>query len=139
MMLRNVALVVGAALVTAGCDLLNITGAYRGPFPAQVGLQAEEVILRRADNDRVQLILDRTRYSGDPHHVDRVIQVVTTPMTAQVLAMDLKAGDRLVVSTEFVQIGEIVDLPEIPDWPGHDYVEFPIGSHRLTAIARVSP
>lgn len=127
------------AVAISGCDFLNVTGAYRGLMPENVGLAAEEVTVRRIESEGRHLIVDRVRYAGDPHNVNRVVSVNTSALKPQIDALNLQAGDRLVISTEFVQIGEIVDFPEVPNWPGHSYVEFPIGSHKLTAVARAAP
>lgn len=123
----------------SGCDFLNVTGEYRGPSPERIGLLAEEVIVRRIESNGERLIVDRVRYTSDPHNVNRVVSVNPVTLKSQTDALNLRAGDHLVISTEFVQIGEIVDLPEIPNWPGHSYVEFPIGLHKLTAVARTAP
>jgi hypothetical protein len=127
------------AVAISGCDFANITGAYRGPMPEKVGLAAEEVIVRRIESEGRHLIVDRVRYAGDPHNVNRVVSVNTSALQPQIDALNLQGEDRLVISTEFVQVGEIVDFPEVPNWPGHNYVEFPIGLHKLTAVARTAP
>ncbi|HEX8319432.1 hypothetical protein [Longimicrobium sp.] len=137
---RRAAFLVGVlAVAISGCDLAEITGGYRGPMPEKVGLVAEEVIVRRIESEGENLIVDRVRYASDPHNVNRVVSVNTSALKAQTDAFNLKVGDHVVVSTEFVQIGEIVDFPEVPNWPGHNAIEFPIGSHRLTAVARAAP
>jgi F420-0:gamma-glutamyl ligase-like protein len=127
------------AVAISGCDFASITGAYRGPMPAKVGLVAEEVIVRRIESEGRHLIVDRVRFAGDPHNVNRVVSVNTSALKTQTDALNLKGGDHVVISTEFVQVGEIVDFPEVPNWPGHNAVEFPIGLHRLTAVARPAP
>jgi hypothetical protein len=137
---RRAAFLVGVlAVAISGCDLAEITGGYSGPLPEKVGLVAEEVIVRRIESEGEHLIVDRVRFATDPHNVNRVISVNTSALKGQTDALNLKVGDHVVVSTEFVQIGEIVDFPEVPNWPGHNAIEFPIGSHRLTAVARVAP
>lgn len=133
-----------AGLASAGCgDILGwLSGAYQGPRPNQESLNAETVILRTAPT-RVddQLLLDRVRYleGGNPHDVNRLIYAITPDVRAQLSALNLRAGDRLVVSTRFVQITETGDLGQVPDWPGHEYAEYPIALHALTAIARAAP
>lgn len=131
-------------LALSGCgDVLDrLTGAYRGPLPDREGLSGETVIVRSisAGTSSHRLVLDRVRYldSGDPHDVNRVILAFSMDLYTQVQAMNLRPGDRLVVSTTFFQMGETGDLSEVPDWPGHDYVEFPIGAHQVTAVARAN-
>lgn len=131
------------AMAAAACgDVLGrLSGAYRGPLPQAEGLSSETVILRTARpqaGDR--LLLDRVRYveDGDPHNVNRVVWAITPDVREQLAALNLQAGDRLVVSTRFIQIDDAAELREVPDWPGHDYFEYPIGLHSLTAVARAS-
>jgi hypothetical protein len=132
------------ALAAAGCgDILGwLSGAYDGPRPNREPLSSETVILRsapvRADD---WLILDRVRYleGGDPHDVNRVIYAITADMREQLAALNPQTGDRLIVSTRFVEIHDTGDLRQVPDWPGHDYYEYPVGLHALTSIARAAP
>lgn len=131
------------ALAATGCgDILGwLGGTYRGPLPRKEGLTGETVILRTVQpQPGERLILDRVRYleGGDPHNVNRVIRVITADVQAQVDALNLQTGDRLIVSTRFIQIDDAAELREVPDWPGHGYHEYPIGLHSLTAIARAN-
>lgn len=140
-LLAAVALV---GLSVAGCgDILGwLSGAYDGPRPNQDPLSSETVIVRsRAPQSADRLLLDRVRYleGGDPHNVNRVIYAVTSEVQDQVDALGLQTGDRLVVSTRFQGIAETGDLKEVPNWPGHDYFEYPIAQHVLTSIARAAP
>lgn len=141
---RFMAALAVCALAASGCgDVIDgLTGGYRGPLPAREGLSGETVIVRSisAGADSHRLVLDRVRYldAGDPHDVNRVILAYSMDLFAQVQALNPQPGDRLVVSTTFFQMGETGDLGEVPDWPGHDHVEFPIGAHHVTAIARES-
>jgi hypothetical protein len=130
-----------AGLASAGCgDILGwLSGAYEGPRPNREPLNGETVILRStpaAADD--WLLLDRVRYleGGDPHDVNRVIYAITADVREQLSALNPRAGDRLVVSTRFVEIHNTGDLRQVPDWPGHDYAEYPVGLHALTAVAR---
>lgn len=141
---RFLAALAVCALASAGCDALlgSLTGAYSGPLPEREGLSGETVIVRSisAGTDSHRLVLDRVRYldAGDTHDVNRVILAYSMDLFAQVQALNPQPGDRLVVSTTFFQMGETGDLREVPDWPGHDHVEFPIGAHQVTAVARES-
>lgn len=142
------ALVALAMLATlAGCDDL-INGAsrgYTGPQPAQEALAGETALVaqvRTGAPGQVVLILDRLRFveAGRPHDVNRVVKVWTTAANqAEVGALGLGAGDRVTVSTAFVRIDEGGGAMGVDDWPGHDAMEYPIGAHQITAIARVSP
>lgn len=144
------ALVLGAAALgsvsTSACDsiLSALTNTYRGPQPATENLLSEVVIVRSVYQEPsgvTRLILDRARYSegGDPHDVNRVIEGVTTQVRPEFDALNVEAGDRLVVSTSFIRVGEAAELSEVPNWPGHGYVEYPIGVHYLTAVAKGFP
>lgn len=135
------AVLAACVFATAACDSILgwASGAYRGPRPDEAPLSGEAVIVRSIHPQPTidVLILDRVRYlDGDPHNVNRVVQAVTTDIHAQVRGLNLRVGDRLVVSTRFEGIGEVGDLREVPDWPGHRYHEYPIGLHALTAVAR---
>jgi hypothetical protein len=135
-----------ASVATGACDSVfaALTGVYRGPRPAHENIESEVVIVRsinRQPSGVALLILDRIRYSenGDPHDVNRVVEALTTQVQSAFDALNVRVGDRLVVSTSFIQVGETGDLREVPNWPGHDYAEYPIGLHYLTAVARATP
>lgn len=141
------ALLLGAcAIATAGCDVLGrISGAYRGPLPAQEGISAEVAIIRSLRSDPeggLEFVMDRVRYldGGQAHDVNRVVRVRTTSANqAQVSALNLAQGERVVISTTFGYIGDAAELTEVPDWPGHRFYEYPIGVHILVSIARTGP
>jgi hypothetical protein len=131
-------------LATVSCDSIlgEITRTYTGPLPDQTPLSGETVIVRSIHPQPALdvLILDRVQYlQGAPHDVNRVVQAVTTDVHAQVQALDLQPGDQLVVSTRFVGLGETGDLREVPDWGGEGYLDYPIGLHALTSVARANP
>ena len=135
-----------ASVATGACDSIVgvLTGAYRGPRPAGDNIASEVVIVRsinRQPSGVALLILDRVRYSenGDPHDVNRVAEALTTQVQPAFDALDVHVGDRLVVSTTFIQVGETGELRQVPNWPGHDYPEYPIGVHYLTAVAKAAP
>ncbi|HEX8320250.1 hypothetical protein [Longimicrobium sp.] len=135
-----------ASVATGACDSVFavLTGVYRGPRPAHENIESEVVIVRsinRQPSGVALLILDRVRYSenGDPHDVNRVVEALTTQVQSAFDALNVRVGDRLVVSTSFIQVGETGDLREVPNWPGHDYPEYPIGVHYLTAVAKAAP
>jgi hypothetical protein len=135
-----------ASVATGACDSVFavLTGVYRGPRPAHENIESEVVVVRslnRQPSGVARLVLDRVRYvdGGDPHNVNRVVQGLTTHVQPAFDALNIQAGDRLVVSTTFVQVSEAGGLSEVPNWPGHDYAEYPIGLHYLTAVARATP
>lgn len=111
--------------------MASITGAFRGPPPAQEGISGEEVVIRRAtavDSASV-FIVDRVRYveAGDPHNINRVVKVVTTEATrGQAAALNLQRGDRVVLTTAFGSITKEVGSLSIPDWPGPGRYEYPL-------------
>lgn len=138
-------LVIVAAATTSACDVADrLIGAYRGPMPKQEAITNEVAIIRSVQSGpgAVRFLADRVRYleAGKPHDVNRVVLVVTTAANwEQVSAMALTAGERVTFSSEFLGNTDASDLREVPDWPGHDYLEYPIGQHVLTSIARTSP
>ncbi len=135
-------LLVACAVALAGCDVVGrISGAYRGPSPAQEGITSEVVIIRSVQTgpQAIRFLADRVRYleGGDPHDVNRVVRAGTSlDNWEQVRDLGLTVGDRVTISTRFAYIGDASELDEVPDWPGHDFREYPIGVHVLTAISR---
>lgn len=139
-------LLIGAACATfTGCDILGrISGAYRGPVPEREPITDEVVIVRSIASwsQGVEIVADRARYleGGKPHDVNRVVRARTTPANQeQVASLGLVVGERVTISTEFAGIGDAAEMTEVPDWPGHDFYEYPIGEHVLTSIRRTVP
>lgn len=137
------ALVAGVGLLAAGCSGImdSVSGRYRGPQPLSEGLSGEVVVIRRATALPAgsAFIVDRVRFveAGDPHNINRVVEVVTTEATRnQVGGLNLRAGDRVVLSTAFQAITTQVGSLGIPDWPGPGRYEYPIGFHHITSVAR---
>ncbi|HEX6911470.1 MAG TPA: hypothetical protein VF142_13785 [Longimicrobium sp.] len=126
----------------AGCDFVGrISGAYRGPTPDPVGLTNEVVIIRSIQTgpQAIRFLADRVTYleAGDPHDVNRVIRAGTSPDNWELVRdLGFTVGERVTISTRFAYIGDASDLTAVPEWPGHDFREYPIGVHVLTAIAR---
>lgn len=135
-----------ASVATGACDSIlgALSGAYRGPRPARENIASEVVIVRsinRQPSGVGLLILDRVRYSenGAPHDVNRVVQALTTQVQPVFDALNVQVGERLVVSTSFIEVTDAGGLREVPNWPGHDYPEYPIGLHYLTSVAKAAP
>lgn len=134
-------------LSSAACDdfINGLSRGYVGPPPAHESIVDEMATLaevRDGYQGQVVLILDRTRFvsAGEPHNVNRVVKVWTTRENQdQVAALNLRSGDRVLVSTEFNGIDEAGGAMNVPNWPGHDALEYPISSHQITSIERVSP
>jgi hypothetical protein len=132
---------------SAGCDdfINGLSRGYVGPSPSRESITDEIATVAKGwegYQGQIILILDRTRFvdAGDPHDVNRVIKAWTTSENqAQIAALQLMRGERVRISTEFSSIEEASGSMNVPNWPGHDAIEYPIGSHRITAISRVSP
>jgi hypothetical protein len=131
------------AAALTGCDFVGrISGAYRGPMPKAEAIASEVVIIRSIQpgpEGAFGFIADRVRYleGGTPHDVNRVVRVRTAPeIKEQAAALNLAVGERITISTQFAYTGDAIDLTEVPDWPGHDFREYPVGVHLLTAISR---
>lgn len=140
---RAVLLFAVCAATLAGCDFVGrISGAYRGPMPKAEAITSEVVIIRSIQpgpEGAFGFVADRVRYleNGTPHDVNRVVRIRTPPeIQEQAAALNLVTGERVTISTRFAYIGDAIDLAEVPDWPGHDFLEYPIGVHLLAAISR---
>lgn len=131
-------------IASAGCDSIvaSLTGAYTGPPPAQNPISAERVVVARADfgpEGVGRLVLDRTRFvsAGAPHDVNRVIYADTRPENqAAVAALNLRRGEVVVFSSEYLHVDEASGSMNVADWPGHDALEYPVATHRITSIGR---
>jgi hypothetical protein len=139
------ALIASAGVLAGGCSGIvdSISGRYRGPQPLSQGLSGETVVIRRVTvlPAGSAFIVDRVRFveAGDPHDINRVVEVVTTEATRnQVSGLNLRAGDRVILSTEFQSITTQVGALGIPDWPGPGRYEYPIGFHSITSVARAA-
>jgi hypothetical protein len=142
---RAWALILAAACVmfAGGCDVLGrISGAYRGPVPDREAIVDEVVIVRSIASwsQGVQIVADRVRYleAGKFHDVNRVVRVQTATHEL-VTPLNLVVGDRVAITTNFAGVGDAAEMTEVPDWPGHDFYEYPIGVHVLTSIRRTVP
>jgi hypothetical protein len=141
------ALLPALLVVLAGCDTLAsmIPGIYNGPPPATDNLVAEQVIVRRVGGEPgapQNLVLERVRFTeaGRPHAIDRVILGYTGEMLPVFQELRVAAGDRLVISTRFIQISEGGGPMGVPNWPGSDAaeaMEYPLAAHYITAASRV--
>jgi hypothetical protein len=143
--LARLALMAACALPMAGCDALGdlILGEnYSGPRPAEEDVSNEVAIVRSADvteSGQTVLVIDRVRYvdAGDPHNVNRVVEVRSgVAMRDAVAALNLGRGDRVLISTEYQGVTNVIGDMSVPDWPGHTAYEYPIGIHAVTAITR---
>lgn len=144
-LLVRLTLVATCALQVAGCNALSdfVSGEkYRGPRPAEEDISNEVGIVRSAEvtgSGQTVLLIDRVRYAdaGDPHNVNRVVQVRSgAAMRDTVAALNLGRGDRVLISTEYQGVTNVIGNLSVPDWPGHNAYEYPIGIHAATAIAR---
>lgn len=136
-----------AVVLSSACDdfFNGLSRGYVGPPPAHESITNEVVTVaeaRRGYEGQVVLILDRARFvnTGDLHNVNRVVKAWTTRENQdQVTTLNLRSGDRVLISTEFNGIDEAGGSMNVPNWPGHDALEYPISSHQITSIERVSP
>lgn len=137
-------LLCGTVLALGGCDdmILRASRGYTGPQPSTEPLAEERVVVHRVRTQylgQIALTVERLRYTvaGDPHNVDRVVETATTSETQDAVAsLDLQSGDTVRISTEYVGVAEAGGSMGVPDWPGHQAMEYPIGLHLLTEIAR---
>ena len=137
-----------AVVALQGCDgiLASVTGAYGGPRPQSEPLSDETVIIRNVtttlDGRIYSFHGDRVRFTDakDPHNINRVVDVRPADAEVALTALQPKVGDRVRITTRFFGIGEASGLEDkIPDWPYGKYIEYPVGVHLLTTVARVSP
>ncbi|HST63471.1 MAG TPA: hypothetical protein VLK84_32470 [Longimicrobium sp.] len=128
---------------SAACDsLVELSGGYTGPPPATDPLAAEAVRIaeiREMSGGQVELLLDRTRFveARDPHNVNRVVKARPTAETqAAVAALGLREGERVVITTEYSHMDETGGEMDVPNWPGHSAMEYPVSAHRIVSLAR---
>jgi hypothetical protein len=136
-----------AVLVLAGCgDILAGTSwdRYRGETPATQNITGEVVIVRilsrgLSGNEITHFYVDRIRYltENDPHNVNRIVQATAREIQPRVHSLNLQEGDTLRISSRYEGLANGNAHAKIPNWPGHRYVEFPIGFHVLEAIEKV--
>jgi hypothetical protein len=131
---------------SAACDeIVELSGGYTGPPPATEPLAAEAVRIaeiRQSSGGPVEFLLDRTRFvdARDPHNVNRVVKARTTPGTqAAVAALNLREGERVVITTEYSHMDETGGEMDVPNWPGHSAMEYPVSAHRIVSSARAAP
>ncbi len=146
LMLRLV-LTVACALPVAGCSGIGdvlLGERYRGPQPAAEDISNEVAVVRLVEvlpSGQTVLLVDRVRYvdANDPHNVNRVARAVSgEAMRDVVAALSLASGDRVVISTEYQSVVNVIGDMTVPDWPGHTAYEYPIGFHAITAVARLA-
>ncbi|HST63178.1 MAG TPA: hypothetical protein VLK84_30995 [Longimicrobium sp.] len=144
-LLVRFALVAVCALPVAGCDSiadLMFGENYEGPPPAEEDITNEVAVVRStvvAESGLIVLLVDRVRYvdAGDPHNVNRVVQVYSgDAMRETVAALNLSAGESVLISTEYQSYTNVMGIRSVPNWPGHNAYEYPIAIHGVTAIAR---
>ncbi|HYW07566.1 MAG TPA: hypothetical protein VE913_11445 [Longimicrobium sp.] len=133
------------ALLAACSGLGAILPHYTGPRPAKDPIHDERVVVRKTVARAGALdavggfYADRLRFVevGTPHDVNRVVQVSAGEQFPQLSALGIRVGDTLRISTRY-DTTYSGDVPpgSVPDWPGHDAVEYPMGYHTLTAVAR---
>lgn len=142
---RRLIIVAACALPVAGCNAMGdlvLGERYRGPQPATEDISAEVAIVRLVEvvpSGQTVLLIDRVRYTdaGDPHNVNRVVRVLSgSAMRDAVAALELDRGDRVVISTQYQGVTNVIGSMSVPVWPGHTAYEYPIGIHAITAIAR---
>lgn len=135
-----------AAVAVAGCDVGGLLPPlYEGAQPAKLPLTNERVVVRETRPSSLipgavgGFFGERARFveQGDPHNVNRVVYLSGAQVPAELAALDVQLGDTLLISTQYdTTYYSGLALDAVPDWPGHDYVEYPIANHTLIAVAR---
>jgi hypothetical protein len=119
-----------------------MTGGYTGPQPDTAPISSEQVVVqsvRMQYQGQIALIVERVRFAeaGDWHNVNRVVKVATTAETqAKLTELAPRIGDSLTISTEFSGVSEASGSYGVRRWPGHRAIEYPMGTHLLTSVAR---
>jgi hypothetical protein len=145
-MLRASVFALVVALV-AGCGSIvaSVLDVYTGPEPDREDITEETVIIRRVQTQPetgIQFFLvDRERYvASAPHSINRIVEITSRDMQPEVAAMQLQAGDRVRVSTDFLSFRMVGELSQyFDDWPYDKYSEYPIGLHLITSVERTNP
>jgi hypothetical protein len=134
------ALLVPVAVALAGCEFS--LGGYVGPRPDGAALVNEVVVIRRlgrpdGDPERVAAFFaDRVRFvaAGDPHNVNRIVQVTSGELETDPHLAGAQVGDTLRITTRYDRTYYTSVSAPVPDWPGHDHYEYPIAYHTLVAV-----
>ena len=143
--LRRSAALVPAVL--AGCLFGDLLVEYDGPMPEKVGLVDELVVLREVQVSTLRpgepggFYADRVRYvqSGQPHDINRIVNVTAASLQPQFAALNPQVGDTMRISTVYDQTYWAGVHGPVPDWPNGRLEEYPVGFHTLTAIRRAGP
>jgi hypothetical protein len=146
-------LIMAAAIMIAvgACDWIDrLAGEYSGPMPGSGDLAGESVVVRSFRRDPAgpeegklrRMHLDRVRYldARDFNDVNRVVLGETGELTEYVESLNLEVGDTVVISTDYQGIyygGAASGV--VPNWPGDDYIDYPVAVHRLLEIRRPVP
>jgi len=127
------------ASLTACVDPLR---EYDGPYPTQSDIVDEVAVVRDTtvgpDNGILAVVADRVRFttSGDPHNVDRIVELNARDVNAAAMALRLAPGDTIRFSSRYQYTYLNGFVVPIPDWPGPRGVPYPVAYHLLTAISR---
>ena len=143
--LRRSSVLVPAVL--AGCLFGDLLVEYHGPMPEKVGLVDELVVLREVlvsssyPGEPGGFYADRLRYvqNGQPHDINRIVNVTSGPLQAQFAALNPQVGDTMRISTVYDRMYWAGVHGPVPDWPNGKLEEYPVGFHTLTAIRRAGP
>lgn len=145
---RGFTLLAAMAFAAGGCNWIDrLAGEYSGPMPAQTDLHQETVIVRAFGRNPAgsnqgalrTMHLDRIRYLDVDgfNDVNRVILGETGELTDYVESLNLEIGDTVVISTDYQGVyhgGAASGV--IPNWPGDEYIDYPVAVHRLLEIRR---
>jgi hypothetical protein len=131
----------------AGCGSIvaSVLDVYTGPEPDRKDITEETVIIRKVETQPgtgIQFFLvDRERYlTSAPHSINRIVEVTSRDLQPAVAEMQLKAGDRVRLSTDFLSFRMVGELSQyLDDWPYDKYSEYPIGFHLIRSVERTAP
>jgi hypothetical protein len=136
-----------APALLAGCLFGDLLVEYHGPMPEKTGLYDEVVVVREVQaiplppNQTGGFYADRVRYvlSGQPHDINRIINVSAGQLQSQFAALNPQVGDTMRISTVYDRTYWAGVHGPVPDWPNGKLEEYPVGFHTLTAIRREGP
>jgi hypothetical protein len=133
-------------LLIGGCAYADLLSEYDGPDPNHDPIASEVVVVREVQPSSIfpgevgGFYADRMRYvaSGRPHDINRIVNVTGGARHPQLVAINPRVGDTLVISSSYDRTYRAGVHGPVPDWPNGKLEEYPVAFHTLTDVRKAS-